>query len=199
MFDTQIAATLLGLGDQLSYSALVTTLLGVELGPSMTRTDWRQRPLGVEQLVYAASDVIYLSALYQQLNKALAEQDLLLEFQQRCVELTLIERYQPQPELAWRRVKGIQRLRGAKIRLAKSLAAWREREAVSQNVPRRWLLGDNELLQLCYRQPSTGTELKQVRGLYGRFRKRYGEQILAIITAFLDENATDTENKSEIE
>lgn len=183
VFDTQLAALVLGCGSQIGYAALVQQLLGVELDKAHTRADWRRRPLAPEWLAYAADDVRYLRDLYPRQLAALRERgwlELLAEdFQALCHP----DRYRLQPRNAWRRVREHNRFGGLQRAVLRALAAWREEQASAQDRPRRWILGDAVLLELCRRLPKTLDELQRVRGLPVTTWRQHGEALLAQIAA----------------
>lgn len=183
LFDTQIAASLLGYGDQVSYAGLVQNMLGIELGKTQTRTDWSQRPLAAEQLNYAADDVYYLGQVYLRLRSELTRRGRLDWLAEDFAALADAERYYTHPETAWLRIRGYARLRGVKLATLSALAAWREREAVSSDKPRRWIVGDEVLLDLARRMPDSLEVLSKVRGLNTAKINRYGGTLLATIAA----------------
>ena len=183
VFDTQLAATLLGLGEHIGYGNLVKTLLGVELDKSQTRTDWSRRPLDPAQLAYAADDVRYLSRLYHRQQEE-------LERRQRSAWLTEDFRalcdpgsYQIDSHLLWQRIKGHQQLRGIQLAVLRTLAAWREEQARTLDRPRRWILGDDVLLELARHPPKDMARLSRTRGLASGFIKRHGQTLLELIDA----------------
>jgi ribonuclease D len=152
LLDTQVAAAFVGFGAAISYAALVETLLGVALGKHETRTDWLRRPLSPAQLRYAAEDVVYLPEAAARLEARLDElgrRRWAEEESQRALAAAL-ER--PEPEESWRRVRGIQRLPPAARRVARALAAWRERAAEAEDLARPFLLRDETLLALARRE-----------------------------------------------
>src|SRR5690606_36577494 len=128
LLDTQIAAALAGLGVGLSYAALISELLGVDLPKHETRTDWLRRPLSPEQLRYAADDVLYLPEAAARLEGRLLELGRLEWALEDSAEIATLED-RSDPEEAWRRVRGLERLPERPRRIARLLAAWREREA----------------------------------------------------------------------
>ncbi len=181
LFDTQLAATMLGLGEQIGYANLVQKLLGRELEKGHTRTDWSRRPLEQEQLRYALDDVIYLGDIYlkllQQLRRQGREEWLQDDFRQLADPAT----YRNDPAEMWQRVKGSKHLKGVQLAILQALAAWREQEAERSNRPRRWILKDDPLLELARRRPSNSDALGKIRGLESGTIKRYGEQLLQLI------------------
>jgi len=181
VFDTQIAATVLGQGDQVAYAALAQNLLGVSLDKSQVRTDWSRRPLSPEQLSYATDDVRYLCEIYRvQQDQLRARQrlDWLTEdFDQLCDPA----QYRPAPERAWQRIKGHGKLKPAQLIVLQTLAAWRERKAMQTDKPRRWLCDDNLLLDLARLQPKNQAGLEKLRGLSDKLRQRHGPTLLELI------------------
>jgi ribonuclease D len=183
VFDTQLAALVLGDGHQVGYAALVRQQLGVDLDKTHTRVDWRCRPLVPEWLTYAADDVRYLPELYRRQHAALVERGWLAALTEDFQALTAPERYRQDPEEAWRRVREHQRLGGAQRAVLRALAAWRERQASSHDRPRRWILADAPLIELARRMPATLAELSGIPGLPATTRQRHGETLLDLIVA----------------
>ncbi len=181
VFDTQLAATVLGYGEQMGYAALVKALLGVDLDKSQTRTDWSLRPLSPEQLSYAADDVRYLCALYHQEYAELTRLQRLDWLTEDFQELCASRRYVPDLEQLWQRVKGHQQLRGVQLAVLQALAGWREQQAMSANRPRRWIVGDELLLDLARQRPRNLEQLQRIRGLEPVLSRRYGPVLLQLI------------------
>jgi ribonuclease D len=181
VFDTQIAAPLIGLTEQISYAGLVSELLGVSLGKSHTRTDWSLRPLSDAQLRYAADDVIYLGASYQALRGRLEALDRLGWLEDDFCALLNPALYETLPEQAWQRISGAQQLRGRQLAVLQVLASWREETARGQNIPRSWVVKDEVMLDLARLSPKSPEELKRIRGVEERTIKRYGNHLCRLI------------------
>ncbi len=181
VFDTQLAALVLGHGSQIGYAALVQQLLGVELDKTHTRANWRHRPLAPEWLAYAAADVRFLRELYLRQQAALAARGWLDALAEDFAALAAPDRYRLQPWEAWRRVREHNRLRGVQRAVLRALAAWREERASTHDRPRRWILDDAALLELARRMPKTPDELSRIRGLPATTVQRQGETLLARI------------------
>ncbi len=181
VFDTQVAATLLGHGEQMGYAALVMDMLGVELDKSQSRTDWTRRPLDPAQLRYAADDVRFLRGVYLRQRADLERRDRLDWLEDDFRELCEPGRYRVEPQEVWRRIKGHHQLKGAQLAVLRTLAAWREEQAIAADRPRRWILGDDVLLDLARRQPQDGDQLKHSRGLEAGALKRHGVTLLELI------------------
>ncbi|HWP94705.1 MAG TPA: ribonuclease D [Gammaproteobacteria bacterium] len=181
VFDTQIAASLCGFGDQIGYAALVDRLLGITLDKGQTRTDWTRRPLTPEMLRYAADDVRHLGTLYQRLHAELERNGRLEWLTSELALLTRADTYRNDPGEAWRRVRGAQRLKPRERAVLAALAAWRERTAAEANKPRGWILRDDLLIELARRQPETMAELAELRDLGEGFLARRGSELLHVI------------------
>lgn len=181
LFDTQIAAPLLGYPEQAGYARLVESITGKHLDKAHTRADWSHRPLTEAQKTYALDDVIYLCEIYIFLRDKLTERGRLLWLDADFSSLSDISRYENSPAKAWRRLKSIYKLRGNKVVVAQELAQWREQTAQSENKPRGWLLKDDVLFDIARQQPNNMNELSRVRGLHEKIAKRYGKHIIELI------------------
>jgi ribonuclease D len=191
LFDTQIAAALLGESAQIGYGALVSARLGTALAKGHTRTDWTRRPLSAEQLDYAADDVQYLAALYLDLRAELERAGKLAWLEQEADELARIETFRIEPEQAWKRLKGLDRLRPEQRATAKLLAAWREELAIKYDKPRGWILSDEALREISERMPKNVQALSRLRSLpEGLIRKR-GEELVEIVARGEQTKATE--------
>lgn len=152
--DTQTAAALLGLGEQMGYARLVQHLLGATLDKSQSRTDWSTRPLSAAQQHYAADDVRFLRLIYPELRARLTQRGREDWLTQECAGLGASERFLPRDDRQWRRVRGQQRLNGIELARLQAIAAWREHTARQQNQPRRWILSDELALELARQPPA---------------------------------------------
>ncbi len=168
LLDTQIAAAFAGLGPSLSYAALVQLLLGVELAKHETRTDWLRRPLSPDQLRYAAEDVEYLPAVAADLEERLRVLGRLEWALEDSAALAVNDGDTPDPAVAWRRVKGLDRLNTASRAVARALAAWREREAERADMARPFLLRDETLLAIAKRDALDPADAKALPGFDAR-------------------------------
>ncbi|MGC1729615.1 MAG: ribonuclease D, partial [Steroidobacteraceae bacterium] len=151
VFDTQIAAALAGFPAQVGYAELVRRVLGRELAKSHTRTDWSRRPLSVEQLEYAFDDVRYLLPLAEELQTRLGQLGRLEWLNEELGAIGDAGGFAVDPEQAWLRIKGLRGLDPGRERLARELAAWRERRAVEHDRPRGWILEDVALREMVMR------------------------------------------------
>lgn len=178
IFDTQLAATVLGYGEQIGYGNLVKMCLDVDLDKAHSRTDWTKRPLDPAQIDYAADDVRYLRDVYKLLSQELDQKNRRHWLDDDFVALTNSDSFKPEPETIWRRIKGAGRLKGIQLAVLQRLAAWREQRALKSNRPRRWILKDDILIDLAKLAPDSIEKFSMVRGLENSFIERHGKQLL---------------------
>ena len=183
LFDTQVAAALIGMPAQVGYGELVKRLLGRSLHKSQTRTDWSRRPLTPAQLTYALDDVLYLPPLAQQLEAQLVSLGRHHWFEEEMAELEATESFKLEPDDAWRRLKGLAELDEARRGVAAALAAWRERRAAATDRPRNWVLPDAALRAIVARVPRSLGDLASITELPAGTRHHAGEEILGLIAA----------------
>ncbi len=183
VFDTQVAAALLGYAPQMGYAGMVEELFDVRLAKTHTRADWSKRPLGPELLEYAAEDVIHLLPAHELLAERLQQLGRLAWAEQDSADLLRPQLYDIDPELAIARVKGARNLKGVAHGTAARLAAWREREAVRNNRPRQWIMKDKLLLDIAAARPTTREELTALPGMSPRTAGRASPDILAAVKA----------------
>jgi ribonuclease D len=181
VFDTQIAAAVVQQKEQVGYGALVHEELGVTLHKAHTRADWSVRPLADELIQYAADDVIYLGRIYQSQKRQLEALDRLGWVEDECDLLLDIDNYIVHPEQAWRRVKEHRRLKGIQLAVLKSAAAWREQQAVAEDKPRKWIVGDDGLVELARRMPRDAGSLNKLHTVKKPVVNRYGEALLKAV------------------
>lgn len=191
IFDTQIAAALLGSPAQIGYGNLVTERLGHTLPKGQTRTNWAQRPLTAEQLEYAADDVRFLAPLYLNLRDALQAAGRLHWLDEEVQELEDRRMYRVEPDDAWRRLKGLDRLRPEQRATAKLLAGWREARAMLKDKPRGWILADDSLREIVERMPESVQDLQAIGSLSPNLIRKRGEELLALISQGRKNAATE--------
>ncbi len=187
VFDTQIAASILGLGPTLGYAKLVEELCGESLDKGESRTDWLARPLSASQLVYAANDVLYLLPAYQQLNNmiidrgkrqwVLDEVELLAEKKRAVMPL----------EYAYIGIKNNWRLSAQQLYVLKGLAAWRLARAREKDLALNFVFKENHLFDVAQRLPTSRSALNRVQGISPPTMRRYAEVVVNIVSDALDE------------
>lgn len=183
IFDTQIAAPLLGFQENPGYAMLVSSFLNINLSKAHTRADWTERPLSQDQIQYAADDVIYLCKIYTIMCEQLEKLGRLNWLESDFALLNNPELYQLSPENAWLKIRGKNKLTGRQLSILQALSEWRERTAQTENKPRNWLFPDDMLLELGKLQPVTTSDLTKIRNINERSVNRYGKVICELIDA----------------
>lgn len=193
IFDTQIAAGLLGYAPQLGYGALVSELCGVALPKTHTRADWSRRPLTPALLEYAAQDVEYLLPARELLAERLEKLGRLEWAEEDSRDLLDETLYAADPVTAVQRVKGANRLPGRAHQAATKLAAWREKEAIEKDRPRQWIMKDATLLELATAGPRDLAALKRIDSLPSATVRRAGQALLGLLAEARGEPANGRE------
>ncbi len=181
VFDTQIAAALLGRPAQVGYAALVKEYYEVELDKSHTRADWSRRPLAPQLLDYALSDVAYLPGLHERLAaelRALGRTAWAAEENERLLDASL---YETRPDEAWKRLGALAFMPVEAQQRGRRLAEWREITARRVDRPRQWILSDRALLEIASRRPRSVEELAAVPELSPGFVRRQGRTVLELL------------------
>ena len=173
IFDTQVAASVLGLGEQMGYARLVESLLNICLEKSQSRTDWSRRPLTQKQIDYAIDDVRYLHKIYPLMLQQLNAQQRLHWLDNDFKHLSAESTYAVDLMQCWKRVKGKQFLKGQQLAVLQQLAAWREEIAIQKDKPRRWIVSDDLLIDLSRRQPHKMDQIHTIRNIKEKHLKHY--------------------------
>jgi len=186
IFDTQVAAMVLGYGDSISYDQLVQRITGDLLDKSNRFTDWTRRPLTDAQISYAASDVTHLRDVYRKLDADLKRRGRSSWVAAEMGVLTSPDTYRADPERAWERLKSrVRKPRDLAVLI--EVAAWREREAQSRDVPRSRVLKDDVVGDIANQHPATIEKLGQLRSLPKGFeRSRWGGEIVEAVQRGLE-------------
>jgi ribonuclease D len=181
IFDTQIAASVCGFGDSVSYDNLVRSVTGVALDKSSRFTDWSARPLSEKQQTYALADVTYLRDVYVKLRQQLDETKRWSWVEDELATLQSIDTYVVRPEQAWERLK-VKLNRPRDLAALKALAAWRETRAQANDQPRSRILKDDALAELVIQRPQTTAEFDKLRAVPRGFgRSSAAAEIIAIV------------------
>jgi ribonuclease D len=181
VFDTQVAAMVLGYGDSISYDQLVQRITGDVIDKSNRFTDWSRRPLSAAQVSYAISDVTHLRKVFLALSADLGQRGRSDWVGEEMEVLTSPDTYRSEPETAWERLKT--RVRKPKeLSVLMEVAAWREREAQSRDVPRGRVLKDEAIGDIATHAPTTMEKLATLRSLPRGFeRSRWGMEIVEAV------------------
>lgn len=181
LFDTQIAAAVLGYANQIGYGDLVQKLCGVQLDKKFTRANWARRPLSEGELDYAMDDVRYLIGMYHKLRDELQRRGRLDWVEADFRRITDPASFEQDDSSLWKRLKGVQRLKGEALNNADQLCRWREQRARERNRPRRWILKDEDIVDIARFRPKSHRDLQQIGNLGGDFIRKTGDDLLAVL------------------
>lgn len=181
VFDTQVAAMVLGHGDSVSYDQLVQRLTGTLIDKSSRFTDWARRPLSPAQITYAEADVTHLRDVYLRLLRDLEKRGRNDWVAEEMAVLTSPETYRQDPSDAWQRLKTrVKKPRELGVLI--EVAEWRDREAQSRDVPRSRVMKDEVLGEIAIQQPTTPEALSHLRSLPKGFeRSSWGHAIIETV------------------
>ncbi len=186
IFDSQVAAMVLGYGDSISYDQLVQRITGDVLDKSNRFTDWTRRPLTEAQITYALSDVTHLRSVYLKLAADLEKRGRTSWVEAEMGVLTSPETYRADPAKAWERLKARVR-KPRELAVLMEVAAWREREAQTRDVPRSRVLKDDVLGDIATQAPTSIEKLGHLRSLPKGFeRSRWGDAIVEAVQRGID-------------
>ena len=185
LFDTQIAASLLGLGYSISYRALVQALCDVDLPKSETRSNWLRRPLSPAQLEYARLDVAFLPSIYDQLQTGLEGQGRAHWMLEECTRLVSRHHQNQKAENAYLRFERSSKLSRREIGVLRALAAWREHEARDRDRPRGFVLRDETLMAIARRPPQTPSELLALVDQDTKINERDASVVIRIVDSVM--------------
>jgi ribonuclease D len=187
VFDTQLAAMALGIGDSISYDNLIQRVLKRRIDKSSQFTDWKQRPLTEKQLVYALGDVTHLRDAYQRMLQRLTDMERLSWAESEMAELADPALYDTSPEYAWKRLK-MRKPNKEYAAVFASVAGWREEKAQTLNKPRRRILKDDAIQEIADQKPQTEKAFDRLRAVpKGFIRSRYAEGLMdAVYNAISD-------------
>ena len=210
VFDTQIAAPLLGYQDQIGYGNLVKAMLNINLGKAHTRADWTRRPLPEQQIQYALDDVIHLENIYLQLRQRLEEKARLHWLDDAFTDLSDVKKYDRPAAQQWQRLRAATQMKGKQLATLQALAEWRELQARERNKPKNWVLKDDAITDLAKQRPTSLTELSHVRSVTKPIVDKLGDKLIAVISdathrepeplpPFIRQEKPDTETQVVIE
>lgn len=189
VFDTQIAAMALGIGDSISYDNLIQRILKRRIDKSSQFTDWKRRPLTEKQLVYALGDVTHLRDVYVKMLQRLEDQNRLDWVQAEMAELTDPALYDVSPENAWKRLK-LRKPQKEYAAIFASVAAWREEKAQAINKPRRRILKDDAIQEIADQKPQSEQAFDRLRAVpKGFIRSKYADGLMDAIRVAMDDPA----------
>ena len=176
IYDTQIAAMVCGLGDQVGYDKLVKSLLDHDIDKTSRFTDWSKRPLSNRQILYALDDVIYLAKLYPLMLEKLKKENRNHWLDEEYEKSNNPATYAVDPHAAWQKLK-VRNMRPAAILRLMHLAAWRETEARNRDIPRNRVIRDETLIDLAGTNPQDRKSFENIRNFPGG---KDGKLVIAI-------------------
>lgn len=181
VFDTQVAAMVLGYGDSISYDQLVQRTTGATIDKSSRFTDWARRPLSQAQIAYAVADVTHLRDVFLKLTADLDARGRGEWVGEEMHVLTSPATYRQDPENAWERLKSRVR-KPRELAVLVEVAAWREREAQTRDMPRGRIIKDEVIAEIAVQQPQTPEKLAELRSLPKGFeRSRFGDAVVEAV------------------
>ncbi len=186
LFDTQVAAALLGHTQQIGYGALVHAVCGVQLKKIDSFTDWSRRPLSESQLDYAADDVVYLPRMYEKMRSELERLGRLHWLDPEFEEMSSPARFVSDERERYKRLKRVGQLSRRQLACAREVAAWREITAQKRDVPRKWVITDEQIVEACKREARTIDDLFMVRGMREKLGTRDARAVAALMKSALD-------------
>jgi|CXWL01.1.fsa_nt_gi ribonuclease D len=180
VFDTQIAASVCGYGESVSYETLVNKIVGQDLDKSSRFTDWSARPLSEKQLTYALSDVTHLRTIYEHLKAQIEEAGRTSWIAEEHAQLSDPALYQIEPHNAWKRLK-YGTMRPKHLAVLRELAQWREIEARKNDVPRGRILKDESLVELASSIPRKTADLARMRSMDKNLSKSKADEVFVCV------------------
>ena len=180
IYDTQLAAMVCGLGDQVGYDKLVKAILGHDIDKTSRFTDWSKRPLSSRQINYALNDVIYLATLYPKIEKRIVCEGRSHWLKEEYIKSNDPATYTTNPEDAWRRLK-IRNMRSRILLRLMHLSAWREIEAQQRDLPRNRILRDETLIDLAGSNPKSKEDFNIIRNFPGGKDGKFVTPILEVL------------------
>lgn len=181
VFDTQVAAPLLGLPQHAGYASVVNAFCGVKLKKSDTLTDWARRPLSNSQMRYSLEDVRYLIPMYDTICQKLDEAGRLHWLDEDFEKMQDPHQFDRHDSELWHKVKKANALPRRQLAHASNLAIWREKIARKRDIPRKWVLSDEILVEICKREPKTPEDLYKIRGTREKLTQNMAREIVRLI------------------
>lgn len=180
-YDTQIAAMVCGYGDSVGYESLVRNITDNTLDKSSQFTDWSRRPLTEKQLRYALADVTHLVDIYLHLSAELERRGRTSWLMQEEEVLSDIATYENKPEDTWERIK-IRSPKPINLSVLREIAAWRERKAQQNDIPRNWVMRDETLADMASQMPGSPEKLSKIRNISAEIAKgKQGKELIECI------------------
>ena len=181
IFDSQFAASIVGMGPALGYAKLVEVMLDVVVDKGESRTDWLARPLREEQCDYAAKDVLYLFQLYPELKSRVEEQNRLPWVFAEIAHLSVKKKTPIPLDSIYLTIKNNWKLSNKGVLILKQLAAWRTSTARQRDMALNFVVREENLVAIAMFQPSNNSELRTIQGMNSHEVRIHGGALLAIV------------------
>ncbi|AGH44852.1 ribonuclease D [Paraglaciecola psychrophila] len=181
IFDSQFAASIVGMGPALGYAKLVEIMLEVTVDKGESRTDWLARPLRIEQCDYAAKDVLYLFQLYPELKARVIEQDKLSWVYSEIAHLSVKKQTLLPLDSVYLTIKNNWKLSSKAVMILKKLAAWRTSTARLCDMALNFVVREENLLSIAMLQPTSKNELRSIPGVNPHEVRIHGDALLSIV------------------
>lgn len=181
LFDTQVAAALLGGDLSIGYQRMISEEFGEEVDKGASRSNWMKRPLSERQLTYAVADVAYLLPLHERFSDRLSETSRWAWFEEEMNALRSPERLAPDPAGLYQRFSGAWNFGPGQLTVLRDLLIWREKQAQRADVPKGWMLADETVRDIVYNQPGDLDALAGMKGIEGGTVRHRGEKILSVV------------------
>jgi len=187
VFDTQVAGTVCGLGDQVSYENMVKKLVHAKIDKTSRFTDWSRRPLSNKQIEYALDDVRYLRPAYEKLRERLEKHDRMAWLEEEEKVLFNPDTYAYDPYNAWKRIK-ISNHKPRTLAILREVAAWREALAQEKNIPRNRVIRDDTVAAVALHPPKKHEDLSKIRNMHQHIlgNEEYSANLLEAIQTGLN-------------
>lgn len=190
IFDSQFAASIVGMGTSLGYAKLVETMLGVTVDKGESRTDWLARPLSSEQCVYAANDVLYLFQLYPELKAKVVEQNKLAWVYTEIETLASKKQSNLPLEFVYLGISHSWQLTGQALLVLQRLAAWRMETARQRDMAVNFVIKEQNLLEIAKIQPTNKGALASIAGINHHEIRIHGDAVLDIVKSCQEVSST---------
>lgn len=181
IFDSQFAASIVGMGSALGYAKLVEVMLDVTVDKGESRTDWLARPLRDEQCDYAAKDVLYLFQLYPELKTQVEQKNKLSWVHAEIAHLALKKQTSIPLDSVYLTIKNNWKLSNKALLVLTKLAAWRTSTARQRDMALNFVVREENLVAIATLQPSSKNELRLIQGMNPHEIRIHGEALLAIV------------------
>ncbi|MDR2035620.1 MAG: ribonuclease D [Coriobacteriales bacterium] len=186
LFDIQLAAELLGMPQQSSLRTLVREFANIRLSKTVSFSDWNNRPLSESQISYALDDVRYLPSIYLKMHDSLKQLGRLEWLQEDFAALADTSRYLPQPELAWRKIRHSSSLTRVQLGVLQEVTMTRDLIAMKRNLPKKWIVTDELLIEISRLSPTSIEELFHLRGAENQLGQHWSHELLAAVKRGLE-------------